>query len=272
MKRRVCMAGLLGLAVALVGLTINADEPAKSCSDKSASATACASSGCDAAKSACADQKSCGSETAIKQVSLTKEEAKTSCCGSEKSACADQKGCGSETAIKQVSLTKEAAAKSCCGSEKTACADQKSCGSETVIKQVSLTKEEADKAKKKPKVLCPVSGKPIKKAVTIAYLGGKVSVCCNGCKSKFEKDTAKYAAKANYQLVVTGQAKQKACPLSGGKLNPETLAKVGDVKLCYCCGGCKGKVAKAKPEEQIQLVFSQAAFEKGFAIKKKEAK
>jgi hypothetical protein len=189
------MAGLVGVAVALAGLMVRAEEAAKCCSDETTAATACAGGCCDAEK---------------------------------------------------------------CG------------GSETAIKQVSLIKEETDKANKKPVLLCPVSGKPADKEVTVAYQGGKISLCCAGCKGKFEKDTAKYAAKANYQLVASGQAKQKACPFSGKELNPETAAKVGDVQVCYCCNGCKGKVAKAKPEEQIELVFSQAAFEKGFAIKKEK--
>lgn len=42
---------------------------------------------------------------------------------------------------------------------------------------------------------CPVAGKPAKSSVTTQYEGKTVAFCCNGCKGKFEKDPAKYAAK-----------------------------------------------------------------------------
>ena len=50
---------------------------------------------------------------------------------------------------------------------------------------------------------------------------------------------------------------------------PETAVKVGGVKVCFCCNNCQGKVTKASPEEQVQLVFNDEAFAKGFEIKKK---
>ena len=59
--------------------------------------------------------------------------------------------------------------------------------------------------------------------------------------------TAKYAALANLQLVATGQARQVACPLTGGKLNSQQVLKVSGVKVAFCCGGCPKKVAKASP-------------------------
>ena len=162
-------------------------------------------------------------------------------------------------------LDQTAATTACCGGE--ACAGAET----TTITQVALLKEETDKAKEKPVLLCPISGKPVDKEVTVAYQGGKIALCCAGCKAKFEKDTAKYATKANYQLVVSGQAKQKACPFSGKELNPETVTKVGDVKVCYCCNGCKGKAGKLAGAEQIDLIFADKAFEKGFAkVEKKD--
>lgn len=78
---------------------------------------------------------------------------------------------------------------------------------------VSLGAEK--KAEKGWKALCPVTGEPASKSVSTDYQGAKVYFCCPGCIAPFNKDTAKYAAKANLQLVVTGQAKQVACPLTG---------------------------------------------------------
>ena len=74
----------------------------------------------------------------------------------------------------------------------------------------------AAEEKAKFKATCPVSGKAAVEDKTVAYKGGKVYLCCGGCPAAFEKDTAKYATKANAQLIATGQATQTKCPLSGG--------------------------------------------------------
>ena len=129
--------------------------------------------------------------------------------------------------------------------------------------------EEAKKFEQK----CVVSGGAAKEDKTVAYKGGKVYFCCENCPKAFEKDVKKYATKANHQLVATGQAKQEKCPISGGKLNKEKTVKVGGVEVQFCCEKCQGAVAKAEGEAQVEMVFSDAAFEKaGFAVPKEEKK
>ncbi len=129
--------------------------------------------------------------------------------------------------------------------------------------------EEAKKFEQK----CVVSGAAAKEDKTVAYKGGKVYFCCENCPKAFEKDVKKFATKANLQLVSTGQAKQAKCPLSGGKLNAEKTVKVGGVSVQFCCENCQGKVAKAEGDAQVELVFSDAAFEKaGFEVPKAEEK
>jgi YHS domain-containing protein len=123
------------------------------------------------------------------------------------------------------------------------------------------------RGEKEWKAICPVSGQAADKSVSSDYKGGKVYFCCAGCPGKFEKETAKYATKANHQLAVTGQAEQVACPLTGKDVNAEKSAEVGGVKTAFCCGGCLGQVAKASAEEQVELVFGKG-FEKGFKVKK----
>jgi YHS domain-containing protein len=127
-------------------------------------------------------------------------------------------------------------------------------------------------AKKCPVVKCPVSGVPVSRTVWAKYDGGKVYFGCAGCKAKFEKDPKKYAAKAHQQLVLTGQFEQKACPISGAPVNPEVKIDLGGVSVAFCCGGCRAKLAKAPPEEQVELVFNDATFAKAFAPKKKTPK
>lgn len=123
-------------------------------------------------------------------------------------------------------------------------------------------------AKKQVALVCPVSGDPASKTIFAKYNGAKVYLRCNGCKAKFEKDANKFAAKANLQLVATGQFVQKGCPCSGHKINKETEVSLNDVKVAFCGKGCQAKVAKAEPAKKLGLVFSDKAFDKAFALKK----
>lgn len=120
-------------------------------------------------------------------------------------------------------------------------------------------------------VKCVIAPKDAKADKTAAYKEGHVFFCCDGCKGKFAKEPEKFATGANRQLVATKQYEQKACPLSGGDINPEKTAKVAGVEVAFCCGKCQGKVAAAEGEEQVALVFSEKAFEKAFkAVPEKE--
>jgi YHS domain-containing protein len=126
---------------------------------------------------------------------------------------------------------------------------------------LSIGAKAADDA---PKLKCPVSGKFVNKDHGAAYKDGQVYFCCENCPKAFQADTQKYASKANAQLVATGQYKEVKCPLTGQALNPKTATKIGGVSVAFCCNGCKGKVAKAKKGDKLDLVFSDAAFAKGF--------
>jgi len=119
-------------------------------------------------------------------------------------------------------------------------------------------------------VKCLVAGnKPASAENASDYKGGKVFFCCGNCKKAFDGDTAKHAVKANHQLVVTGQAKQSKCPLSGGPCKEDKVLEVAGAKVYFCCDNCKGKVAAAKGDDQAAMVFSDAAFEKaGFKVGK----
>ncbi len=114
------------------------------------------------------------------------------------------------------------------------------------------------------------SGKPASATKAADYKGGKVYFCCGNCLGKFNADSKPFAAKANQQLVATKQFEQKACPFSGGDLNAETAIKVGGTKVAFCCNNCKGKAEKAEGDEQVELLFNDKAFEKGFAKKKSD--
>jgi predicted RNA-binding Zn-ribbon protein involved in translation (DUF1610 family) len=129
-----------------------------------------------------------------------------------------------------------------------------------------------EEGKKKVEIACPVTGKPINKEHSVAYKEAKVYFCCPNCPKAFEKDTAKFATKANHQLVLTEQAVQKKCPITGQPTKEEQMVEVAAAKVHFCCPNCKGKVAKAEGKEQLELVFADKAFAKGFEVKKEEKK
>ncbi len=120
-------------------------------------------------------------------------------------------------------------------------------------------------AASKTEPLCPVSGDACDPDTTVSFEGGNVCFCCEKCVKAFEADSAKFTAKARQQLAATGQFKQTGCPLSGGKVKAGTELTVGGVDVGFCCNNCKGKVAKAGPDEQVTMVFGSG---KGFALAK----
>jgi YHS domain-containing protein len=111
-------------------------------------------------------------------------------------------------------------------------------------------------------VKCPVAGKPVKADQFVEFNGGKVYFCCSGCAREFEKDPDKFAAKANLQLVQTGQLKQVACPFSGNPTSPTTTLNVNGVDVTFCCEHCKAKAAETASDDQVNLIFADAS--KGF--------
>ncbi len=113
-------------------------------------------------------------------------------------------------------------------------------------------------------VKCVVAPKDAQANKSADYKDGKVYFCCGNCAGKFAKDSKPFVEKANVQLVATKQYEQKACPFSGGDLNPETTLTVAGQKVAFCCDGCKGKVEKAEGDEKSKLVFNDKAFEKAF--------
>ena len=130
-----------------------------------------------------------------------------------------------------------------------------------------LGSSHAEDAETKVKPMCPVSGKAISKDHTVGYKDAEVYFCCPNCPKAFEANTEKFAAKANHQLVVTDQAKQVKCPFSGQPLDETKAVKVAGVEVAFCCGNCLAKAKKADKKEQVNLVFADAAFKKGFEVK-----
>jgi hypothetical protein len=121
-------------------------------------------------------------------------------------------------------------------------------------------------------IKCVVQGDKAAKAdKSLDYKDGKIYFCCGNCPKAFEKDKAKFETKANAQLVATGQAKQGKCPLTGKDVDKSQELTLNGAKVNFCCGNCKGKVEKAKGDDQLALVFSDDAWKKAeFKVEKKK--
>lgn len=117
-------------------------------------------------------------------------------------------------------------------------------------------------ADEKPALKCPVSGQAAKTEHSVDFNGGKVAFCCPNCPKAFNANSEKFAAKANLQLVQSGQLKQTACPFSGKPCADGKTVAVSGVEVGFCCGNCQGKVAKATGDDQINMVFKDIS--KGF--------
>lgn len=117
-------------------------------------------------------------------------------------------------------------------------------------------------------VKCPISGKDVVAEGVADYNGGKVYFCCKNCPEAFKKDSAKFATKANHQMVQTGQLKQTACPMSGKECKAGTEVDVNGVKVAFCCNNCKGAAEKLTAEERMTKFFADVSKTFELAAKK----
>ena len=116
--------------------------------------------------------------------------------------------------------------------------------------------------------------KAVKGKQVVAYKGGKLHLCCSQCVRRFKKTPAKYEAKANHQMVLTGQFLQHACPVTGQVLPKDAPSlKIGGVKTKFASQQELAKVKKMSEEDQIATIFGVKGFKTGkFEIVKKKEK
>lgn len=112
------------------------------------------------------------------------------------------------------------------------------------------------------KVKCLISGAAAKEDKAADWKDGKVYFCCGNCLKKFNDDSKSFAAKANHQLIASGQVTQGACPFSGGALNKDASVEFKGAKVGFCCNNCKGKAEKFTDDEKLDKLFGDAAYEK----------
>ena len=142
----------------------------------------------------------------------------------------------------------------------------------------AFAEDKKEDAVKLDGIKCLFCKMDVKQDVAVDYKGAKIFLGCAGCVGAFEekvKTDKLVAAKANWQLVATKQAKQKGCPMSGGEIDKEKMVKVGDkatVSVGFCCGNCQKAAAEMKGDKQILALFNDKAFKKAFVVAKKDAK
>lgn len=246
--------------------------PASGCGEKTAAvqAVSASSEGC------CAGKKALEAKSVSASFDSGCCDSAEACCAEGQSCCAEGKACCAE--------------KSCCDGgacpvSDTAC-PKEGCGGKGEDKQADTADEAVpaqavsyaapDETKegkaKRREITCPVMGGKVNPEISVEYKGGKISFCCADCIGEFKEHTAKYAAKANAQLVSTEQYVQKACPLSGRAVTEGKQVKVAGVPVGVCCGGCQAKIEGADNDDaRLALVFSDAAFDKGFSKRAKPA-
>jgi hypothetical protein len=123
----------------------------------------------------------------------------------------------------------------------------------TMLVGARLMADDAAKAD----VKCPVSGKAAKMDKFVDFEGGKVYLCCGGCPKAFEKDTAKFAAKARQQMLETGQIEQVSCPFSKKPTKADQSVDVGGATVHFCCKNCTAKVAAMNADERVEACFAK---------------
>ena len=126
----------------------------------------------------------------------------------------------------------------------------------------SLLMAEADLSGAK----CPIAGSPAMKGLSVDYKGGKVYFCCAGCPESFQANPKAHAVAANKQLFVTGQAKQIACPMTGGAVDKSKTVMVDGKAVAFCCDGCLGTAKESAGAELDAMLFSDEAFDKAFKV------
>ncbi|GAB6187595.1 hypothetical protein [Thermopirellula anaerolimosa] len=272
------LVGSLALVLGAVGLAFMASGqgsagstcPGSGCGDKTVAAQTASYEGC------CSGKKGVQAQTVSASSGDACCESEASCCAEGQACCAEGKACCAD--------------KSCCEGAACPVADKtcpkEGCGGKGEDKQAdageptvpvqpvsyAAPEEKKEGKAKKHELTCPVMGGKVNPEVSVEYKGGKIAFCCADCISEFKEHTAKYAAKANAQLVASHQYVQKACPLTGRPVAEGKKADVAGVSVGVCCGGCQGKITGAENDDaRLSLVFSDAAFEKGFAKRAKPA-
>ncbi|MEM9413478.1 MAG: hypothetical protein AAGA30_20390 [Planctomycetota bacterium] len=116
-------------------------------------------------------------------------------------------------------------------------------------------------------IKCVVSGKSAARKHESNYKGGKIFFDSRSSQQKYKFDALKYVARANHQLVVTGQYVQLKCPATNKHIaGRKTYEKsIFGVKVHFCCQHCANKFTANKASQNERL-FGKTNFDKYFVV------
>ena len=120
------------------------------------------------------------------------------------------------------------------------------------------------------KAACPVTGKPVDSQIHAAYKSARVYFVDVAARDEFEQSQLKFAAKANHQLVVTGQAHQVRCPLTGDEPDGEQTVEIAGATVAFRSRGYQRRITDADETKRLAIVFNDRAFAKGFEVNDKD--
>ena len=114
---------------------------------------------------------------------------------------------------------------------------------------------------------CPISSKPLAAGCpTTTWDGVTLGFCCNGCKTRFEGQSAeaKTAEVDNLKSGTTTVTKvgviNEVCPMSSRAITGSSPTATWDgVTLGFCCNGCKNRfdgMTAAQKNAEIRKVTS----------------
>jgi YHS domain-containing protein len=115
-------------------------------------------------------------------------------------------------------------------------------------------------------VLCPVTGKPIDRAIVTRFRGKWVYFANDEARAKFEKDPYEYADKLQDQWAADKPLRvQVKCPVTGERPAPDIYVGQGDDAIFFASDDAKQKWVKDSAPYQKRLESDCYTFQTGCA-------
>ncbi len=114
--------------------------------------------------------------------------------------------------------------------------------------------------------VCPVSGDEAGTRYSSKWRDGKVYFAASAARTAFEEAPQDFAARANHQLVMTGQYAQHSCPICEKKeLLRSQKASVNKVSVYFSSEKCRKEFLDNSTDEKMTLAFSEKVFDELYA-------
>lgn len=113
---------------------------------------------------------------------------------------------------------------------------------------------------------CPVNRSAVKRELHSDYGEGVLFFSDDEAMAQFDKKATSFAAEANYQLFLSGQAKQKACPVSGKPFDEDVFIQVKSKQVAFESRLAKVKIDRARPLTKFKKIFGSSPFKKAFEV------